>query len=102
MSASGLARPTNGPVLPGPVWNRQAVAVNKAAHYPGSTTAAPMRARIIAHLCRRAALLSVALLHALLAGCGSDNVRPTSPATQTRHWATVAPADPGAANAVLM
>src|SRR5687768_468014 len=61
-----------------------------------------MRARIIARLCRRAALLSVALLHALLAGCGSDNVRPTSPATQTRHWATVAPADPGAANAVLM
>ena len=95
-------RSANGPVLAGRYRNRQAVAVNKAAHYPGSIAAAPMRARPIARLRRFAAFLSAALLYALLAGCGSDNVRPTSPATPTRHWATVAPADPDAANAVLM
>ena len=74
--------------------NGQAVAVNKAAHYPGSTAAAPTRA------CALAFFLLV--LGTLLVGCGADNVRPTSPATSTRHWATVAPADPDAANAVLM
>ena len=61
-----------------------------------------MRARPFACLGRSAAFLSAALLCAFLVGCGSDNVRPTSPATTTRNWATVAPADPDAANAVLM
>src|SRR5688572_6215314 len=61
-----------------------------------------MRARPFARACRFAALLSVALLPVLLAGCGSDNVRPTSPAAATRNWATIVPADPDAANAVLM
>jgi cell wall-associated NlpC family hydrolase len=92
----------DGPVLAGCCRNRQAVAVNKAAYYPGSTATAPMRARPFARLRRFAAFLSPALLYVLLAGCGSDNVRPTSSATPTRNWATVAPADPGAANAVLM
>ena len=95
-------RSIDGPVLAGRHRNSQAVAVNKAAHYPGSIAAAPMRARAIARLRRSAAFLSAAVLCASLVGCGSDNVRPTSAATPTRHWATVAPADPGAANAVLM
>ena len=76
----------------------------EAAHYPGSFAAAPMRVRAGA---RRAVLvvLSATLLSALLAGCGrSDNVRATVPRAQvpTRNWATVTPANPGAANAVLM
>ena len=112
MSASakrGLLRATTGPVIAGRHRNRQAVAVNEhapngaeeAAHYPGSIAAAPMRGRAGA---RRAALvvLSATLLSALLAGCGSDNVRPTAPRAPTRNWATVTPADPGVANAVLM
>ena len=94
--------PPNGPVLAGYCRNRQAVAVNTAAHYPGSTAPAPMRARSIARRRRLAALLCMGLLLGLIAGCGSDNVRPTSQATPTRNWATVAPTDPGAANAVLM
>ena len=68
-------------------------AVNKAAHYPGSAAAAPTWTRAIAfHL----------LLGVLLAGCGGDHVRPAAPAAATRHWPTVTPADPAAANAVLM
>jgi cell wall-associated NlpC family hydrolase len=67
-------------------------AVNKAAHYPGSTAPAPTRAATIACL----------LLPALLAACGGGNVRPTARSTPARAWATLAPADPAAANAVLM
>lgn len=87
--------------LAGRRWNGQAVAVNQPvlsgaeedAHYPGSGPAAPTRACILAVMCT---------LAALLAGCGNDNVRPTAPRMPTRHWESVAPADPGAANAVLM
>lgn len=87
--------------LAGRRWNGQAVAVNQPvlsgaeedAHYPGSGPAAPTRACILAVMCT---------LAALLAGCGNDNVRPTMPRMPTRHWESVAPADPGAANAVLM
>jgi cell wall-associated NlpC family hydrolase len=75
----------------------------EAAHYPGSIAAAPMRARARV---RRAALVVVAatLVTGLLAGCGRDSVRATVPraSSPTRDWAPVAPADPGAANAVLM
>lgn len=39
----------------------------------------------------------------LLGACGSDNVRPSKPASTTqRHWPQVQPEDPDAANAVLM
>lgn len=40
----------------------------------------------------------------LLSACGgNDNVRPSKPAAATqRHWPQVRPADPAAANAVLM
>ena len=113
MSASakpGVLRSTNSLVLAGQYRNRQAVAVNKkhalsgaegAAHYPGSIAPAPMRAMARTG---RIALLCAALLSALIAGCGNDNVRATVPraSTPTRNWATVTPADPGAANAVLM
>ena len=64
-----------------------------AAHYPGSPAKAPIGAR------RR---LFLPLLAALLAGCGSEPVLQAAPSPPQRHWATVAPADPAAANAVLM
>ncbi|WP_246120922.1 C40 family peptidase [Luteimonas granuli] len=40
----------------------------------------------------------------LLAGCGRDDVRPASPppVVDQREWPQVTPADPAAANAVLM
>lgn len=70
-------------------------AVSKRRHYPGSAPRAPTA---------RAA--GVALLVAVaLAGCGRDDVRPTParPAVVAqRDWPQIAPADPAAANAVLM
>ncbi len=45
----------------------------------------------------------LALLAALLAGCGGgEPVRPAPSAAATRGWPIVAPADPARANAVLM
>lgn len=65
-------------------------------HYPDSGTPAPTRTP-------RRALVSIAALLALTA-CGREDVRPTPPAgaQATRDWTPVAPADPAAANAVLM
>jgi len=62
-------------------------------HYPGSRARTPNPAF---------AGLGLALLSAvLLGGCGGHApVRGTAP--PARHWATNAPADPAAANAVLM
>jgi cell wall-associated NlpC family hydrolase len=68
-----------------------------AGHYPDSGTATPILAPI------RALALCGAM--ALLAGCGSGDVRPTPRAAATvptREWPVVAPQDPAAANAVLM
>lgn len=65
--------------------------MGKATHYPDTGRRAPIAGTALA-----AALL--------LAGCGRDAVRadaPPAPAPQ-RAWAPVAPADPAAANAVLM
>jgi cell wall-associated NlpC family hydrolase len=45
--------------------------------------------------------MAVACALALLAGCGGDRVRTASPAP-AHHWRANAPADPDAANAVLM
>ena len=61
-----------------------------------------MRVRAVA--CRPVGVaVAATLLAALLAGCGGgDNVRPTAPRAPTRDWATITPADPAAANAVLM
>jgi cell wall-associated NlpC family hydrolase len=66
-----------------------------AAHYPGSPAPAP--ARGLPRLWLAAALAS------LLAACGHAPQRAQpSAAAQTRVWPVVAPADPAAANAVLM
>lgn len=74
--------------------------MTKAAHYPGITAhaPAPLRPTLVR------AVLTLLLIGAL-AGCGGggQSVRadsPTGPATHS--WAVVAPADPAAANAVLM
>lgn len=71
-------------------------AVSNAAHYPGSTAATPSARSLVA------ALFASALL---LAGCGRDAVRsdaPPAPMASQREWPKVQPADPVAANAVLM
>ena len=63
------------------------------AHYPGKPACVPARGLRV---------LSLALLTAALAACGGhEAVRNHVPAP-SRHWATVAPADPAASNAVLM
>ena len=68
-------------------------------HYPDSGAPAPTIVRRLA--------VATAVAGLLLAGCGRSDVRPTRPATAAsapaaRAWTPVAPADPGAANAVLM
>lgn len=72
-------------------------AVMDTAHYPGSPAAAPTWRRPGAAL---------ALLAALLAGCGGhDQVRrapPPASAAGSHAWPKNQPADPAAANAVLM
>ena len=71
-------------------------AVMDTAHYPGSPAAAPTWRRPGAAL---------ALLAALLAGCGHDPVRhaqPQASAAGSHAWPKNEPADPAAANAVLM
>ena len=84
--------------------NDQALSgAEEAAHYPGSIAPAPMRLHAIARGAALNGLLSLALTAALV-GCGKDNVRATAPgaANASRDWATITPADPAAANAVLM
>ena len=71
-------------------------AVMDSAHYPGSPAAAPTW---------RAAGVAMALLASLLSGCGHDEVRRSRPqhaSVTQRTWPRNAPADPAAANAVLM
>ena len=65
--------------------------MGKASHYPDTGLRAPIAAAAMALV--------------LLAGCGRDNVRPAQPqpaAAAQREWPQVTPADPAAANAVLM
>lgn len=72
--------------------HRRRAAAN-AAHYPGSPSRAPTAGLPFLFFC--GALLA-------LAGCGGHGqVRRAEPPPQ-RNWATLAPADPAAANAVLM
>lgn len=72
------------------------LAVMDTAHYPGSPAPAPIAPR----LC-----MGLAMVAALLAGCGQEQVRRTQPRNAIvapRSWPRVEPADPAAANAVLM
>ncbi|WP_081770170.1 C40 family peptidase [Luteimonas huabeiensis] len=70
-----------------------------SADYPGFGRATPTAARPHALACGAAALAL-----ALLAGCGRDDVRPAAAPTAAaqRAWPAVAPADPAAANAVVI
>ena len=86
---------------------RSILAAMKAAHYPGLPGPTPVAARSAGGrgvaFPRAAPLLLLLLLALLLSGCGGEQVRPTPPAGATqRHWPQVIPADPDAANAVLM
>lgn len=66
----------------------------RAAHYPGSAHALPWRGPLLLSFCFGAA--------ATLTGCGGgERLRPT-PVAQGRVWSDSRPADPAAANAVLM
>ena len=66
----------------------------RAAHYPGSARALPWRGTL--------RLSFVLVVASAVAGCGgSDRARPT-PTHDAGRWSDVRPADPGAANAVLM
>lgn len=69
------------------------------AHYPGSAATAPQAGT--RHALRIVVLASLA---AAVAGCGGgDKTRRDPPfPTAKRHWPQVRPADPVAANAVLM
>ena len=66
--------------------------IDRAAHYPGWLLAAPATARIVA--------LGLSLL--IAAGCGHEAVRTARTPVPARTWQTLPPADPAAANAVLM
>lgn len=71
----------------------QAGDVNKAKHYPGKSARAPAPAVWVACCLCACALLSA---------CGGGNkVRSSAPA-DSGQWGTVTPADPAAANAVLI
>ncbi len=79
----------------------------KAAHYPGLPGLTPVSARLravrgFAWLTR--ALFGLSLICLLPSGCGNGNVRGSAPVSTTdaRAWPQVRPADPAAANAVLM
>lgn len=68
--------------------------MTKAAHYPGIGHPAPANGRT-------AVPLAALALAGLLAACGGPDTAVRRP-PPTRAWATVPPADPAAANAVLM
>lgn len=78
----------------------------KFAHYPGCIAPTPRVAlQPSTAAIRFPALLLLVLLSALLAACGRDDVRPTparGASISQRNWPAIEPADPAAANAVLM
>ena len=83
-----------------------------AAHYPGKPGLAPAKSARLEPANRelvegrpapsRALGVSFALACLVLAGCGGAPVRQAAPDRHARAWPTVVPADPAAANAVLM
>ncbi len=91
--------------------------MNQSTHYPGNSSAAPARhplinsrlpgSRLFGSCSNTARWVTAGLCAcALLAACGGgDNVRVSAPAGaghDAGRWGTVAPADPAAANAVLI
>lgn len=76
--------------------------MTKDAHYPGKPVPAPARGKPPFSLAHGLTWLALALAFGL-AGCAGhqDGVRPSA-VPQVREWPAVAPADPVAANAVLM
>lgn len=77
--------------------------MKKAAHYPGNTAPAPARDTDPSPLAgARGWLIGAACV--LLASCGGgrETVRRPAPSPIPRVWPVVAPADPVAANSVLM
>jgi cell wall-associated NlpC family hydrolase len=72
--------------------------VTKAAHYPGSAREVPAGTAL-----RSLFSLLVCSLALVVAGCGGAPVRASrAPPASSRQWASLPPADPAAANAVLM
>lgn len=82
-----------------PAVRRRTCHVPPTPHYPDSAPSTPTVRRLTG-------LLATGLALAALAGCGRPDVRQATPAASapptTRTWTPVAPADPAAANAVLM
>lgn len=75
------------------------MAMMNEPYYPGSAAAAPQATG--PHVLRAVALASLVL--ALASCAGGDNTRREAPAAaNARDWPQVPPANPGAANAVLM
>ncbi|WP_454831743.1 C40 family peptidase [Pseudoxanthomonas wuyuanensis] len=73
----------------------------KTAHYPGLPVRTPPSQARRAHS-RLEVAAGCLLALALLAGCGGEKIRRTPTPATTQAWPRVAPADPAAANAVLM
>ena len=77
--------------------------VDGAAHYPDCRAATPSDKPAGVRLVLQTVM--ALMIATALAACGRDDVRPTSPrvvVTPTRTWTMLPPADPVAANAVLM
>lgn len=77
--------------------------VTRAAHYPGKPLPTPVWRRECSRFLSAPATVLV-LAAGLLSACGGggETVRPDTPPPSQRQWATMAPADPAAANSVLM
>ncbi|KAF1720082.1 hypothetical protein CSC75_12830 [Pseudoxanthomonas wuyuanensis] len=73
----------------------------KTAHYPGLSVRTPPSPLRRAHL-PLAVPAGCLLALALLAGCGGDKIRRAPAPATAQTWPRVQPADPAAANAVLM
>ncbi len=81
--------------------------MNQSTHYPGNSSPAPARNPLVAlRLLASWRIVAGLCACALLVACGGgDNVRPSASADagqDSGRWGTVAPADPAAANAVLI
>lgn len=115
-----MAAPGAGPGLPDPSCPAKLTAVTKDAHYPGKPAPAPARGsaplaeglpdaaadrpRSVPRTPRGVVLTAAIGVAMGLASCGGhrETVRPSAGLAPHREWPVVAPANPVAANAVLM